>query len=237
MVESWLNHLLYTLLPGKCILCSAQSRRQLDLCLDCQKNLPVILNPCWQCGLCIPKTQEICGTCLVSAPSFVHCFAAFEYAAPMNKLIAQFKNQHNLVIGHVLSQVLANSYLSQHLILPDLWLPMPLHEQKLKQRGFNQAVEIADVLAKVTGRPLANNLCRRIKLTKDQKSLSLSQRRTNVKHAFELAQSPAGKSIAIVDDVVTTSATVGELSKLLLDSGATEIQVVCLARTSQALQA
>jgi len=229
-MSDWLDRILYGLFPGRCILCTATTDRHLDLCLACERDLPRLSHPCWQCGL--PSEQEICETCRQTMPPFSHCFSAFEYAAPIDMLIHQFKNQHKILTGKVLASVLGRFYVQEHLVLPDQWLPVPLHKQRLKSRGFNQALEIAEVLADMTQIPVHARLCRRIKNTQDQKTLSATQRIRNMKKVFTIDNELDGESIGIVDDVVTTTATVSALSHLLLDHGAGDVQVVCLARTA-----
>ena len=236
-MRDWLNRFLYGLLPGKCILCTNPTDRYLDLCKDCENDLPRTDNPCWQCALTVPKGQEICGRCLTAPPPFSHCFAAFEYAAPVDILINQFKNQQNIIVGKVMAKVLARNYLEQHILIPDLWLPVPLHKHRLKSRGFNQASEIAEVLSDATGTPINSRTCRRIHDTNDQKSKTAKQRALNMKNAFVVDEYLNGQTIGIVDDVVTTMSTVAELSRLLLAHGAGEVQVVCLARTPRGFRA
>ncbi len=230
-MSDWLNRILYGLLPGKCILCTTDTDRYLDLCIDCELDLPTIANPCWQCGLNIPRGQEICGSCMLNPPPFSHCFSSFEYSAPIDNLIVKFKNHQQIILGKVLAKVMSQQYLRHHLVFPDSWLPVPLHKSKLKSRGFNQALEIAEVLGDTTNIPVNSRLCRRIRNTEDQKSLTAAQRAANIKNVFVIDQPLNGESVGIVDDVVTTASTVSELSRLLLDHGATEVQVVCLART------
>lgn len=230
-MNKWLEDLQFRLLPGKCILCGAKSNRNIDLCQGCENDLPRMEHPCWQCGLTIPIGQEICGRCLTNPPLFSHCYSAFKYAAPVDTLINQFKNHSKLVNGKVLSVIMARSYVSDHIIVPDFWLPVPLHKNRLKSRGFNQAFEIATTLADMTQRPINSRLCRRIAHTPDQKSLNFTDRQANIRKAFILDQTLSGETIGIVDDVITTSATVSELTRLLLQNGAGDIQVVSLART------
>ena len=141
-MSAWLDRILYGMFPGRCILCKAGTGRHLDLCLACELDLPKITNACWQCGLSNSEGQEICPACLRVPPPFTHCFSAFKYAAPIDRLIHQFKNEQKILIGKVLALVLARMYLDQHLIVPDQWLPVPLHKERLKSRGFNQALEI-----------------------------------------------------------------------------------------------
>ena len=126
---------------------------------------------------------------------------------------------------------MAREYLRQHVSLPDIWLPVPLHPKIHRERGFNQAEELARPIASLTARPLTRFGVRRIKRTKSQKLLTSLERQSNMRNAFACELDLRGKTVAIVDDVVTTGATVTSLTSTLLEAGARDVQVVCAART------
>ena len=232
-IKQLLNRILYGVLPGRCILCFENTYRMFDLCQECQADLPRFAYPCWQCGLPMPADREVCEDCERVPPPYSHCYTAFQYQAPIDKLIIQFKTSGKIIIGKVLAQILAQSYAARHLSYPDIWIPVPLHKEKLTQRGFNQAYEIAQVLEDVMNIPVRDNICERVKNTADQKRLTLKERIKNIDAAFYVNQLVSGKSIGLVDDVVTSGATMAELSRRLLDAGAREVQVLCLARTTK----
>ena len=104
--------------------------------------------------------------------------------------------------------------------LPDLLIPIPLHPTRLKFRGFNQAHEIADAIKALTGIPIDDQLCQRITESPPQKGLSAAARRRNIKQAFRLTRKLRGERLALVDDVLTTGATVSELTRSALNAGA-----------------
>ena len=119
--------------------------------------------------------------------------------------------------------------------MPQLVLPVPLHRKKLALRGYNQSAELARVIARQCNLELDVSSCRRHKATVAQQGLDARSRKANVKNAFELSGSgklAAVKSVAIIDDVVTTTATVWELSVLLKGAGIETIEVWCVARAS-----
>jgi len=230
------TRLLYTLLPGRCLLCKAQSHRHIDLCTACELELPLIGNPCIRCGLPCPANighNPVCGPCISKPPVFDRTFCAFAYISPINLLVSDFKNGHNLVSGKVLSQVLARRYKQDlnYRKAPHLLLPVPLHKNKLKLRGFNQAAEIAQIIGDVCQIQTNTKICSRIHETRDQKSLTADERNKNVNHAFAINRKLDGYRIAIIDDVITTGATVSALAKLLIKKGAISVEVVALART------
>ena len=232
-MEPWLNALLFTLIPGNCILCEAPTFRHLDLCASCERDLPRVPHPCRRCGLPFAAAGDVCGPCLVAPPPFERCFAPFAYSWPVDRLINDFKNHNRLILGKMLAHALSNAWLAdaRPMNLPDTLIPVPLHKHRLRTRGFNQSLEIAEVLADAGGIRLDNRLCRRIREAAPQKSLTARQRRHNLRGAFVLDRSPRGERVGIVDDVVTTAATVSEIGRLLLSSGAVSVEVIALART------
>jgi ComF family protein len=157
----------------------------------------------------------------------------------VRQLITEFKQHQKMVVGEVLGQLLARSY-REHILTrgsqqqvskPDLLLPMPLHASRLKLRGFNQAETIARVVSLQTDVAVDSQTCRRIKQTHDQKGLTAKDRRNNVKDAFEVTRTLQGLHVAIVDDVMTTAATVSALSLTLRRAGASFVEIIALART------
>ncbi|MFP6807035.1 MAG: ComF family protein [Pseudomonadales bacterium] len=229
-MNSWVEHILFTLLPGSCVLCDAPRKHKLDLCFDCEQELPWLTNHCFNCAIPLPDGNMICGKCLTEHPPYSHCYSAFVYEYPIDKLILEFKENRKLVIGRVLASLLLRSFPGSYLP-PDLLLPVPLHKSSLRRRGFNQSTEIAEVLSDAWSVPIDTRNCRRQKKTSAQKSLHIEDRIKNISGAFAIDKHYRGKRIAIIDDVVTTGATVRELANLLLDNGADSVEVICIART------
>ena len=232
----------FRLFPGRCILCLAPSHRRMDLCHACEADLPKVLSPCQQCGLEVlgraPGREHLCATCLVNPPPFDRSFSAFKYASPVRQLITEFKQRRQLAVGEVLSQVLASRFqrllsgpVHQHQATPDILIPMPLHPSRLKSRGFNQAEMIANIVSRQTSIACDTRRCRRVKQTEDQKGLTAADRHTNIKGAFTVVQPLHAEYVIIVDDVMTTAATVSELARCLRQAGAGAIDVLTLART------
>ena len=226
----FLNGTLYTILPGVCLLCDAKTNRHLDLCIDCENDLPWLEDVCSICSHPVPRGESICGKCLLNKPTYSRCHSAFVYQYPVDRLILNFKRQQNLIAGHLLANLLGSSLSSCH-SPPDLLIPMPLHKRAQKARGFNQSAELAKVLSDKLKTPLELKQCRRIIDTREQKSLSVSDRVRNVKGAFSLRSGFSGEKVGIVDDVVTTGATINELARVILANGAGSVEVYCLART------
>ena len=176
---------------------------------------------------------DICASCLVQPPNYSHCFSLLKYQPPADTLLSQFKNHNRLVVGRVLAILLARAYRRRHVLMPDYWIPVPLHKKTARRRGFNQASEIAQVLTEFTGVPTLAKATRRVVHGTPQKQLNAEDRVENIKGAFEVDVDLTGLAVGVIDDVVTTGATVSELSNRLLLAGAADVQIVCLARTPE----
>jgi ComF family protein len=212
---------------GDCLLCGAAAPSG-SLCHACHTSLPHHDVPaCPSCAL--PTTDgSLCGHCLKKAPHFARTLAAFTYAFPVDALIQALKYGSNLAAAGPLAQPLVQRVMTQ--TLPDLLIPMPLHPSRLKERGFNQSAEIAKILAHKLRVPIALDACSKVRDTAPQASLPLKERGSNVKGAFRCNMDLSGKRVALVDDVMTSGATLNELAKTLAKQGAAEISAWVVAR-------
>lgn len=210
--------------------------RSLDICFDCQNDLPWLKTACDQCAMPFAdqhKAGNQCGTCLKKPPYFDKTIALFHYQTPINHLITSLKFQHKLNHAHVLGQLMAEKiedyYKEQN--KPEYIIPVPLHSKRLRERGFNQALELARPLAKKLGIPLLLQQCKRIKQTEAQSSTPAPGRAQNIKNAFVFNPEFSAAHVAIIDDVMTTGSTVNELARMLKKAGVARIDVWCCART------
>ncbi len=198
--------------------------------MACVASLPYLGGmTCPRCAAPTP-TGETCGACLKTPPAFNSTHSVWAYAFPIDALIHGFKYEKNLSLAPVFSDALV-----QHVhksTLPDLIIPMPLHRKRLAERGFNQALEIAKPIAAKLNIPLTWTACTRIKDTAPQISLPRKERHKNMKNAFTCDSDFTDKHIAIVDDVMTTGASVDALATILRSQGAREVSVWVAARTS-----
>lgn len=218
-------------LPFTCILCRRPSDREQDLCRLCLNDLPIVAQKCPRCAQPVGGGRT-CGACLQNPPPFTASVALFDYAPPVTALILNLKFHHNLACARILGELLAETITREYhsMQLPDVIVPVPLHITRLKERGFNQALEIARPVAKKLRLTLSANTARRIKNTQAQMKLPADKRHSNVKNAFIIDGNVYGKHIAILDDVMTTGSTMCELSLALLKKGATRIDAWCCAR-------
>lgn len=213
-----------------CLLCSSYDGGELGLCDACQQDLPWHTNPhCPQCGLY--SNGLICGSCLNSSPHFEITRSLFTYDFPMDSLLQQYKYKDMLHLAHTLASLFHRNYRSELANKIDLIIPMPMHHKRLQERGFNQALEIARVIANNTGIKLDYSSCQRTKLTPPQASLPLKDRIKNIRGVFSCEKSLQGLNIALVDDVMTTGASLNELAKTLKQAGAAHVECWVIART------
>lgn len=219
-----------TLLPQDCFLCAAPSGDKL-LCLACADSLPrLTAERCPVCALPTPGSN-VCGACLKRAPHFDAAQAVFSYEFPVDRLIQSLKYAHRLASADFFGKALAQTSTPHR---PDLIVPVPLSTARLRQRGFNQALEIARPLARALGTPLEISHIHRRRDTAPQASLPWKERTKNIRHAFECEIDLTGKTVLLVDDVMTTGATLDELARTLKAHGAVRVESCVLARALKA---
>lgn len=219
------------MLQQSCILCTSHQGGEHGLCNGCLQNLPWHIAPkCPQCGLLSDGT--VCGSCLKSAPYFDATQSLFSYEYPLDRLLQHYKYQQSLHLANTFASLFSRRLLETK---PDsdtdLIMPMPMHHERLQQRGFNQALEIARVISKSCQIQLDFSACQRTRLTPPQASLPLKERIKNIRGVFKCNRNLQGLRIAVVDDVMTTGASLNELAKTLKLAGAVHVECWVIART------
>jgi ComF family protein len=209
-----------------CQLCGAESRDGM-LCAPCVADLPWL--PRSRCAVCaVPLASgAVCGACLDHPPRFDRVEAPFAYRFPVDALIHALKYGGRLALARTLGEALAQTVPRD----TDAIVPMPLARGRLAERGFNQALEIARVVAGRTGIPLLPLACRKVVDTPPQATLPWKERAKNVRRAFVCDAGLRDKRIAVVDDVLTTGATLNELARVLRRAGAIRVDGWVVART------
>lgn len=217
------------ILPAQpCVLCSSMSHDGL-WCAACDAALPYLKAAhCPICALPTP-TGEVCGHCLTQPPLFAHTTAAFAYAFPLDKLIQTMKYGEQLALAHAFAEKLARRI--DQADLPDYLVPMPLHPARLRERGFNQSLLLAKILARELRLKFLPDACQRIRNTPPQSALPWKERDKNVRNAFRCDADLAGKKIVLVDDVMTSGASLDALAAAIKKRGASEVSVWVVART------
>ena len=213
-------------LPQDCLLCAAPAASSL-ICPACEAQLPRL--PAALCPVCaLPSPAGApCGACLKAPPHYDATLAAFAYDFPLDRVIQALKYGSELAAIPFLGNSLADCV---H-IDSDLIVPLPLHPARLRQRGFNQALEIARRFAARRYLPLAAAICERTHDSAPQASLPWAERQRNVRGAFLCRVDLAGKRVVAVDDVMTTGATLNEFARTLKHAGAAHVTNLVVART------
>ncbi|MGD8378472.1 MAG: ComF family protein [Gammaproteobacteria bacterium] len=225
----WQRHVRLT---GACLLCHARSGQLDRICDACRGDLPYNSHACGHCALPLPAgTSGLCGKCLTGRRRPPRIRSVFRYAFPVDRLIHRFKYQSHLAAGALLAELMAAELdtLLAH-PGPDVILPIPLHPLRLRERGFNQAAELARPLARTLGARMEPALLSRQRATREQRGLSAKERRRNLRGAFAALKHVNGRRVLIIDDVVTTANTAVEAARVVRRAGATDVQVLSCAR-------
>jgi ComF family protein len=204
-----------TLFPPKCCLCGFSGMSlDLDLCHFCLADLPWL--------------SEI-------SPGAV---VAFRFAPPVDDMIRELKYRGVIANARVLGVLLAQAADERGMSLPRLLVPVPLHESRFRERGFNQSDALSRYAGRILGIPFSNRLVRRVRDTPSQTSLSMTERHRNVRGAFALSGARARRRlleaghVAVVDDVMTTGSTAAELKCTLLAAGIPRVDVWAVAKVT-----
>jgi len=213
---------------GTCVLCRGVAGHGV-LCTACDADLPRLSRPlCPRCA--VPSAAgAVCGRCLARAPRFDATIAALEYRFPADVLVHALKFRGELALAALLARLLEERIASDppvHFVVP-----VPLAAQRLRERGYNQALEIARHVAQAAGARLVPEICERTRETPAQIGLPWAERASNMRGAFRTQRSLDGATVAVLDDVMTTGATLDEIAGTLKDAGAARVVNWVVART------
>jgi ComF family protein len=213
------------LFGGSCFLCRGKTDAM--LCAACDADLPRLGSEiCPRCALASPA-GAVCGRCLTQPPAYDATCAALAYAFPADALIQALKFRGELALAPLLGGLLLPRISGKEV---DCIVPVPLSAPRLRARGFNQALEIARSVAAATRARLAPELCERSRDTSAQMDLPLKERAKNVRGAFYCPGVVSG-TVAVLDDVMTTGATLEEVAATLKRAGAARVVNWVVART------
>lgn len=216
----------HSLLGACCLLCGS-SITEGPICPPCEQDLPRLNGPC--CPRCAEPTThgEHCGTCLHTPPAFDSTRGLFRYEFPVDRMIHALKYGHQLAFAPWMGQGLLAATESLSI---DMILAMPLHPTRLRERGFNQAMELARPIAQARGIALHPQALQRVLATAAQAGLQLKLRHSNLRGAFACAHDLRGRRILLIDDVMTSGASAREAARVLRLHGAKEIHIAVVAR-------
>ena len=219
-------------LPSQCAVCHDWPTE--PVCEVCIGQFAQPIPRCRSCALPVPTGVTVCGACVIRPPPLDACLAALPYAYPWSTLVVDFKfHQHPGWANHFARLLRAAPWVEPALEAADLLMPLPLSKERMQERGYNQALVLAQALD--SSKVVANALLR-IVHTPPQSSLSRKERLERVRNAFAvdplLAIQLHGKRVVLVDDVMTTGASLHAAAKVLRHAGVAHITALVLARTA-----
>ena len=220
---------------NRCLLC-LQPASTRCVCPACLADLPWQGHACKVCALPLPSPLSehsdtaICAECQLNPPPWQQALAVFHYQFPVDRLIAAFKYHHQLALTDLFADFMAARITPD--ALPTVIVPVPLHPHRLRKRGYDQTLLLARALARLTGIACNTTVLKRLRDTPMQKTLDRDARRENLVGAFGChEQALVGQRILLIDDVLTTGATLSVLCEVLLNAGAESVHALVIART------
>jgi len=225
------------LLPAVCLLCSKRlpaENAATDFCPECRAGLPkpaaALCPVCAVAHRSLIPTQHHCEMCLRDPPPFARVYAAAPYGGTLQDAVQRFKYHGQLALEQPLGKLLGATLRARVLPRPHLLVPVPLHIDRLRQRGYNQALQLARQIGREFDVPIAADLLQRVRATEPQQGLDAASRRGNLRGAFSVARPVLGRRVLLVDDVMTTGATARECAAALRCAGAAVVDVAVLGR-------
>jgi ComF family protein len=225
--------LIHKLFPATCLLCLDPGQPpSLDLCRECEADLPRTGRGCAICAAPIAAPAIACQACIVRRPAFETAFAPYRYEFPLVELIHRLKYGGQVAIARILGTLLARRLAERGPLAVDAIVPVPLHPSREAKRGYNQAGEIARFAGELLSLPVAGRIALRVRATEEQAALPAIVRRVNVSGAFAVRDVRIPPAVAIVDDVLTTGSTVDALARELKRAGCRRVEVWAVARAT-----
>ncbi len=217
-------------LPAICALCNQYHRGRLAICIECHEHLTPTGSACTHCALPLPEGHFlVCGHCAKKKPYVDEAIAAYRFEEPLRTLLHEFKYHEGLYLCSFLATLILQA-IPAHALKTQCLIPIPMHPKRLRQRGFNQAAELAKQLSRTLKLPYDLSHCKKIINSVPQASLDASQRRHNLRDAFQVTPLPY-QQVTLIDDLLTTGSTANELAKTLKKQGVIQVDLWCCART------
>ncbi len=214
------------LLQPACAVCALAPG---PICAACEADFfPSHTPRCLRCAIPLTAPHVLCGRCLASPPRFERATALADYRAPVDGMVMALKFAARLDLAWVFGRLLA----ARAPAMPDaLVVPVPLAFERLAERGFNQSLQIARAFCSATPARLSPDAVRRIRHTPPQQALALDARHRNVRGAFLVAGDVVGRTVLVIDDVMTSGSTMDEIARVLVAAGAAQVHALVVART------
>lgn len=232
-----LRALLSPLIRARCVVCDLQpASGTAPICKACESDFfPQHQARCERCAGAVAAgaaSRTVCGRCLADTPHFDATTALADYVSPVDGMVLALKFAARLDLADLFGRMLAQRIDPAPAVAHDvLVVPVPLSFERAQQRGFNQSNQIARAIAAAGGGRLSTDRLLRVRHAPPQQSLSLKQRRGNVRGAFAVKADVAGKSVLVVDDVMTSGSTLDEVARVLKQAGASRVHNLVVART------
>lgn len=226
----WVDECLSVLAPERCLWCGSEKAVEIGSCAGCRAELPWNETACPRCAQPLPAAAT-CARCLVRPPSFDCAWCPFLREEPVSSGIAALKYRAEFRQLRTLGHLMGERLRGRTAPLPELILPVPLSRRRLLLRGFNQALELARAVSHEAGVKVDAHAARMLRVPADQIGQSAAQRRRNLRGAFRIERELRGSHIALIDDVMTTGATLDALARAARAAGAARIEAWALARS------
>jgi ComF family protein len=233
MVNNWINNIQNLFFPGFCLVCGRKATGGRDLCSRCAAGLAHNHTPCRCCALPLPETSQpgsCCGECQNHQRPYDKVTAPYLYEGEIRHLHRAFKFHRKLSAGRLLSDLLCDAIEARGETTVQLLIPVPLHPSRVRQRGFNQAMEIARIASGRFGIPVDQSCIRRTAATAPQSGLTKRERIENIRGAFAMKRPVRAEQVAIIDDVMTTGMTIEQVARVLRLHGVRRIDAWVVAR-------
>jgi len=227
MIDRFIN----AILPARCLVCRQPAQDGLALCTTCHGRLPHNDTACTRCARPLADAGMVCGHCQQYPPHYDQAISALRYKDEARQLILGLKFQEKLRNARLLAKLFHAQL--QNNSLPEVMIPVPLHPKRLRERGYNQALELAKELRKLTDIPVDSQSTRRSRYTERQADTPLKDKKGNVKNAFEIVTRPSASHVVIIDDVMTSGHTVDEFARALKKAGIDKVDVWVMARAGR----
>tara|TARA_R110002074_G_scaffold145034_1_gene293165 strand:+ start:37373 stop:38107 length:735 start_codon:yes stop_codon:yes gene_type:complete len=228
-LNNWFLSAQSCVYPYTCFICNQPGHHGIDLCDACLAELPRIEQACTICNIVLTTDSSICGRCLKKTPYFDRITTPYRYHGTARFLIQSLKFQAKHSCAKIMGELMAR-HIKTLDKKPDALVSAPLHPKRLAARGFNQSDFISQWLQRELQIPLLHQPLKRVINTSSQASLNAAERRKNIRNAFRYQAKGDFRSIAIIDDVVTTGSTANEMAKTLKKAGVERVEVWAFAR-------
>ena len=216
-------------LPAICSLCNQYHRNNVAICAPCHALLSPLGPACRHCAIPLPDAKfPVCGQCLRQKPDVDQVLTAYRFEEPLRTLLHEFKYHQGLYLSSFITQLMLDAicvttYKTQCLI------PVPMHPLRIRQRGFNQAAQLAKNLSRMLNLPFDLSSCQKVINTEPQAGLNAKQRKKNIDQTFQ-ANPQHHQHVTLVDDLLTTGSTANELARVLKNKGVARVDLWCCAR-------